>query len=103
MRSGYISSRRPRGCSWQRRYFCAFAVESLPSAQNCITPTTSVASSATAQRYRRPNLPEEKRSMQTTQKISPAKSIRKTDAEDYDLVILGGGTGSTVAAWTLAR
>jgi pyruvate/2-oxoglutarate dehydrogenase complex dihydrolipoamide dehydrogenase (E3) component len=34
--------------------------------------------------------------------ISPAKSIRKTDPEDYDLVILGGGTGSTVAAWTFA-
>jgi len=39
---------------------------------------------------------------QATQKISSARSIRKTDPEDYDLVILGGGTGSTVAAWTFA-
>src|SRR5262249_26367345 len=28
--------------------------------------------------------------------------VRKTESEDYDLVILGGGTGSTVAAWTFA-
>src|SRR5260370_42463553 len=27
---------------------------------------------------------------------------RKMDPEEYDLVILGGGTGSTVAAWTFA-
>ena len=40
--------------------------------------------------------------MQTTEKISPRESIRRTDPEDYDLVILGGGTGSTVAAWTFA-
>jgi len=40
--------------------------------------------------------------MQTTEKISPRESIRKADPEDYDLVILGGGTGSTVAAWTFA-
>src|SRR5262249_13114698 len=39
--------------------------------------------------------------MQTTEKI-PSASIRKTETEDYDLVILGGGTGSTVAAWTFA-
>jgi len=40
--------------------------------------------------------------MQTTEKISPRESSRKADPEDYDLVILGGGTGSTVAAWTFA-
>src|SRR5215467_7939436 len=40
--------------------------------------------------------------MQTTEKISSAESIRKPHPEDYDLVILGGGTGSTVAAWTFA-
>src|SRR5215470_17880607 len=40
--------------------------------------------------------------MQTTEKISSAESIRKTDPEDCDLVILGGGTGSTIAAWTFA-
>src|SRR5215831_14524809 len=40
--------------------------------------------------------------MQTTEKTSSAESIRKTELEDYDLVILGGGTGSTIAAWTFA-
>src|SRR6266478_5826847 len=25
------------------------------------------------------------------------------DSEEYDLVILGGGTGSTIAAWTFAK
>src|SRR5215471_4839844 len=40
--------------------------------------------------------------MQTTEKISSAEPIRKTDPEDCDLVILGGGTGSTNAAWTFA-
>ncbi|HXW93451.1 MAG TPA: FAD-dependent oxidoreductase [Terriglobales bacterium] len=39
--------------------------------------------------------------MQTTEN-SAAEPIRKTEVEDYDLVILGGGTGSTVAAWTFA-
>jgi ribulose 1,5-bisphosphate synthetase/thiazole synthase len=27
---------------------------------------------------------------------------KKTEAEEFDLVILGGGTGSTIAAWTFA-
>src|SRR5215471_14999006 len=40
--------------------------------------------------------------MQTREKISSSESIRKTVPEDYDLVILGGGTGSTVATWTFA-
>ena len=40
--------------------------------------------------------------MQTTEKISSAESIRTMNPDDYDLVILGGGTGSTVAAWTFA-
>jgi len=40
--------------------------------------------------------------MQTTEKISSVEAVRKTDPEDYDLVILGGGTGSTIAAWTFA-
>ena len=35
--------------------------------------------------------------------ISSAQSLRKTDPEEFDLVILGGGTGSTVAAWTFAK
>src|SRR5215470_3914548 len=40
--------------------------------------------------------------MQTTEKTSSAEAIRRTKPEDYDVVILGGGTGSTVAAWTFA-
>ncbi len=35
--------------------------------------------------------------------ISSALSLRKTDPEEFDLVILGGGTGSTIAAWTFAK
>src|SRR5258708_39665444 len=35
--------------------------------------------------------------------VSSAQSSKKTDPEEYDLVILGGGTGSTIAAWTFAR
>src|SRR5215469_4516270 len=32
----------------------------------------------------------------------PSQAFQKTQLEEYDLVILGGGTGSTVAAWTFA-
>jgi len=39
--------------------------------------------------------------MRTAEKTSSAESVRK-HVEDYDLVILGGGTGSTIAAWTFA-
>jgi pyruvate/2-oxoglutarate dehydrogenase complex dihydrolipoamide dehydrogenase (E3) component len=35
--------------------------------------------------------------------ISPKQTATKTDIEEYDLVILGGGTGSTIAAWTFAK
>ena len=35
--------------------------------------------------------------------IPPTQSAKKTDLEEYDLVILGGGTGSTIAAWTFAK
>ena len=34
---------------------------------------------------------------------SSAQLAQKTDSEEYDLVILGGGTGSTIAAWTFAK
>jgi pyruvate/2-oxoglutarate dehydrogenase complex dihydrolipoamide dehydrogenase (E3) component len=34
---------------------------------------------------------------------SSAQLAQKTDPEEYDLVILGGGTGSTIAAWTFAK
>jgi len=35
--------------------------------------------------------------------VSSAKLSKKTDPEEYDLVIIGGGTGSTIAAWTFAK
>src|SRR6201993_1657184 len=34
---------------------------------------------------------------------SSAQLSKKMDPEEYDLVILGGGTGSTIAAWTFAK
>ena len=40
--------------------------------------------------------------MQTTERVFSPDSPGKTGPEDYDVVILGGGTGSTVAAWTFA-
>src|SRR4029077_1100643 len=33
---------------------------------------------------------------------SPSAHVMKSQPEEFDLVILGGGTGSTVAAWTFA-
>jgi pyruvate/2-oxoglutarate dehydrogenase complex dihydrolipoamide dehydrogenase (E3) component len=39
--------------------------------------------------------------MKSTNNISSAQA-RKTQPEEFDLVILGGGTGSTIAAWTFA-
>src|SRR5499433_4239609 len=41
--------------------------------------------------------------MKSTTNTSSAQSLKKTDSEAYDLVILGGGTGSTIAAWTFAK
>jgi pyruvate/2-oxoglutarate dehydrogenase complex dihydrolipoamide dehydrogenase (E3) component len=40
--------------------------------------------------------------MMPTESISSAQVLRKTQPEEFDLVILGGGTGSTIAAWTFA-
>jgi pyruvate/2-oxoglutarate dehydrogenase complex dihydrolipoamide dehydrogenase (E3) component len=40
--------------------------------------------------------------MKTADNNSAAESNNQTAAEEYDVVILGGGTGSTVAAWTFA-
>jgi len=40
--------------------------------------------------------------MKSTKNTSPAQASKKTQPEEFDLVILGGGTGSTVAAWTFA-
>ena len=35
--------------------------------------------------------------------VSSAQVPKRTKPEEYDLVILGGGTGSTIAAWTFAK
>ncbi len=40
--------------------------------------------------------------MSTQVEVAPALSRKGTQPEEFDLVILGGGTGSTVAAWTFA-
>ena len=40
--------------------------------------------------------------MTSTKNSSLAQAPKQTDSEEYDLVILGGGTGSTIAAWTFA-
>ena len=40
--------------------------------------------------------------MSATQYASSSQPQRNSDLDDYDLVILGGGTGSTIAAWTFA-
>jgi len=38
----------------------------------------------------------------SSENTSSAPSVKSTRPENFDLVILGGGTGSTVAAWTFA-
>src|SRR5579863_839212 len=40
--------------------------------------------------------------MNRVDNTSSAQSTTKTQPEEFDIVILGGGTGSTVAAWTFA-
>src|SRR2546429_1605438 len=40
--------------------------------------------------------------MKSTKNASPAQARKKTQLEEFGLVILGGGTGSTTAAWTFA-
>jgi pyruvate/2-oxoglutarate dehydrogenase complex dihydrolipoamide dehydrogenase (E3) component len=40
--------------------------------------------------------------MSSTKSNSSAQVLEKTQLEEFDLVILGGGTGSTIAAWTFA-
>ena len=40
--------------------------------------------------------------MKTLENTSSIPSPRKSTPEEFDLVILGGGTGSTIAAWTFA-
>src|ERR1700752_1208128 len=40
--------------------------------------------------------------MKSTQNTSSAQVLKKSQPEEFDLVILGGGTGSTIATWTFA-
>ena len=40
--------------------------------------------------------------MTPTESASSAQVLKKMQPEQYDLVILGDGTGSTLAAWTFA-
>src|SRR5258707_2602867 len=40
--------------------------------------------------------------MKSTESTSSAQVLKKMQPEEFDLVILGGGTGSTIAAWTFA-
>jgi pyruvate/2-oxoglutarate dehydrogenase complex dihydrolipoamide dehydrogenase (E3) component len=40
--------------------------------------------------------------MKRTESSSSPQVLKKTQPEEFDLVILGGGTGSTIAAWTFA-
>src|ERR1700730_10132950 len=40
--------------------------------------------------------------MKSTETSPSAQVLKKSQPEEFDLVILGGGTGSTVAAWTFA-
>ncbi|MFZ3257899.1 MAG: FAD-dependent oxidoreductase, partial [Candidatus Acidiferrales bacterium] len=40
--------------------------------------------------------------MTPTESASSAQELQRTQPEEYDLVILGDGTGSTLAAWTFA-
>src|SRR6267143_784749 len=40
--------------------------------------------------------------MKSTKNTLPAQARKKTQPEEFDFVILGGGTGSTIAAWTFS-
>ena len=40
--------------------------------------------------------------MKRTESSSSAQVPKRSQPEEFDLVILGGGTGSTIAAWTFA-
>src|ERR1700745_1450693 len=40
--------------------------------------------------------------MNNTKNTSSVQRSKESQVEDFDLLILGGGTGSTIAAWTFA-
>src|SRR3989441_12890049 len=41
--------------------------------------------------------------MSPAQDASSTQTLQKVKLEEYDLVVLGGGTGGTIAAWTFAQ
>jgi pyruvate/2-oxoglutarate dehydrogenase complex dihydrolipoamide dehydrogenase (E3) component len=45
---------------------------------------------------------KEKVHMNTMEGVSSGRLVKDMKPEEYDIVILGGGTGSTIAAWTFA-
>src|SRR5215469_3799989 len=45
---------------------------------------------------------ERKILMKSAEKPSFTRTLENAEPEEFDLVILGGGTGSTIAAWTFA-
>src|SRR5689334_20938820 len=50
-----------------------------------------------------PRVRSERKSRMKSTETSPSSPVlKKSQPEEFDLVILGGGTGSTVAAWTFA-
>ena len=51
--------------------------------------------------YRRVNK-SERSSRKFMENVSSVHQSKAAGPEEYDLVILGGGTGSTIAAWTFA-
>jgi pyruvate/2-oxoglutarate dehydrogenase complex dihydrolipoamide dehydrogenase (E3) component len=46
---------------------------------------------------------ERKSRMTNTKATTSVQGVKKTQPQEFDLVILGGGTGSTIAAWTFAE
>ena len=42
------------------------------------------------------------KSHEATPRASPSPVLKKSQPEEFDIVILGGGTGATLAAWTFA-
>ena len=41
--------------------------------------------------------------MDSMETVSSGQLFEKTNLEEYDLVVLGSGTGSKIAAWTFAE
>src|SRR5271157_1763454 len=59
-----------------------------------VTPTQSLVIHMNSEKGKAP--------MNNREEVSSAQVLQDSKPEEYDLVILGGGTGSTLAAWTFA-